>query len=268
MGRTDRYAAPEQLTAGQLPDERTDIYAFGRILEQLPGARRYRKIISRCTAPEPERRYQSAQELLAAIQPKVRRWHLIAAIGLVGVLIAAAFLLYPPTATQELPLQAPNDSITANTTGIPVTEPPATTVAATEINTEQQPTKEAPRQETAAKPTPTSSTSKQEVIPSPTPTAKKMTTEELQEKLRAIMQPIYAATLEPLKSMPYNGNEQLLEQRSESFFEQLRNVIFPLSDELIESGAVSRYTFFNEWGNIQTDYVNSTYQQMVSNNKK
>ena len=35
QGHTDRYAAPEQLN-GRTVDERTDIYAIGRILEELP----------------------------------------------------------------------------------------------------------------------------------------------------------------------------------------------------------------------------------------
>ena len=35
QGRTNRYAAPEQLS-GEAPDVRTDIYAIGRILQALP----------------------------------------------------------------------------------------------------------------------------------------------------------------------------------------------------------------------------------------
>ena len=35
QGRTDHFAAPEQLKHGNV-DERTDIYALGRIIEQLP----------------------------------------------------------------------------------------------------------------------------------------------------------------------------------------------------------------------------------------
>ena len=34
-GRTNAYAAPEQLSGGNV-DERTDIYAIGKILERLP----------------------------------------------------------------------------------------------------------------------------------------------------------------------------------------------------------------------------------------
>ena len=63
QGRTNRFAAPEQLT-GEKPDVRTDIYAIGKILELLPSSSIYNKVIARCTAPDLSDRYQSIEELL------------------------------------------------------------------------------------------------------------------------------------------------------------------------------------------------------------
>ena len=60
LGRTNRYAAPEQL-AGESTDERTDIFAIGRIIELLPNHHIYNKVIARCTAPDKADRYQSME---------------------------------------------------------------------------------------------------------------------------------------------------------------------------------------------------------------
>lgn len=71
MGRTDKYAAPEQFPSlgkegsGVVanPDARTDIYAVGKILETLPCPAIYNKVTARCTKPNKEERYQSAEEI-------------------------------------------------------------------------------------------------------------------------------------------------------------------------------------------------------------
>lgn len=65
-GRTNAYAAPEQLS-GEVVDERTDIFAIGRILEQLPDHAIYNNVIARCTAENPRDRYQSVEEILKAV---------------------------------------------------------------------------------------------------------------------------------------------------------------------------------------------------------
>ena len=83
QGRTDRFAAPEQLTVG-IVDERTDIYALGRIIEQLPKHNIYNKVIARCVAQTPKARYQVVDDLRNAIFPKKKNWLLY----IVGILIS------------------------------------------------------------------------------------------------------------------------------------------------------------------------------------
>ena len=69
QGRTDHFAAPEQLTSDNV-DERTDIYALGRIIEQLPEHNIYNKVIARCTASDKHDRFQSIDELSRALKKR------------------------------------------------------------------------------------------------------------------------------------------------------------------------------------------------------
>lgn len=62
---TDGYKAPEIINAGHY-DCRTDIYALGIVIEQFVGAP-LNAIISKCTMRNPNERYQSAEEILVAI---------------------------------------------------------------------------------------------------------------------------------------------------------------------------------------------------------
>ena len=68
---TKAYAAPEQL-AGEEVDNRTDIYVFGIILRQL-FPKRYGRVIRKCLQPQREKRYSSAESVLADIQRADRR---------------------------------------------------------------------------------------------------------------------------------------------------------------------------------------------------
>lgn len=79
MGRTDTFAAPEQLNDGMV-DHRTDIYALGRIIATLPCAKRYKKVIERCTKPNRKDRYQSATELQKDFTKNRNKWFLLALV--------------------------------------------------------------------------------------------------------------------------------------------------------------------------------------------
>lgn len=90
MGRTDRYAAPEQLNNCQV-NATTDIYAVGKILQTLPCSYIYNKVITRCTADNSENRYQSVAELQRALKPSS---HFLLAGFLSLLVIAMLFGLY------------------------------------------------------------------------------------------------------------------------------------------------------------------------------
>lgn len=88
MGRTDKYAAPEQINGSSQVDARTDIYAIGKILQTLPCSHIYNKVIARCTAEEPSRRYQTIEEL----QEDMRPFSHVVIKGIVVSLLLAMFL--------------------------------------------------------------------------------------------------------------------------------------------------------------------------------
>ena len=97
MGRTDKYAAPEQLQGGQV-DARTDIYAVGKILETLPCPSIYNKVKARCTKSKKEERYQSAEELKSHLPNgnSISHWWL----ALIPILVLPlAIWLYPLSQT-------------------------------------------------------------------------------------------------------------------------------------------------------------------------
>lgn len=70
-GHTNAYAAPEQLSGNNI-DARTDIYAIGKILQQIPH-HIYNKVIEHCTAEKPEDRYSSVKEIQTDILSKKRK---------------------------------------------------------------------------------------------------------------------------------------------------------------------------------------------------
>ena len=121
-GGTQSFAAPE-LLAGDAVDCRADIYSLGKVISQLlPGARR---VVARCTAQDPARRYPDADAVWADLERCRKRPARILALilslaFLVSVAVAAVFrsgkdsgaaedsgtLLTDPTAIDEIFRQA------------------------------------------------------------------------------------------------------------------------------------------------------------------
>lgn len=92
QGHTNAFAAPEQL-AGEKVDVRSDIYAFGKILELLPDHSIYNKVIARCIAEHPEDRYQSVEEILHAINHQRRYFLWVAIIVFCAALLSVGLAL-------------------------------------------------------------------------------------------------------------------------------------------------------------------------------
>ena len=75
IGRTELYAAPEQLNKGE-KDQRTDIYGFGKILAYIfaesgsQPLRVYRKLIDKCLCENKEDRFNSVNEILSYLSDR------------------------------------------------------------------------------------------------------------------------------------------------------------------------------------------------------
>lgn len=91
QGRTNRFAAPEQL-AGEQPDARTDIYAIGKILDLLP-TYYINKVVARCTVPDPSARYQSIEDILHDINQKKRYYRYLAVFVAIVVALTICIAL-------------------------------------------------------------------------------------------------------------------------------------------------------------------------------
>ena len=123
QGSTNAYAAPEQLSGGSV-DERTDIYAVGKIMELMPHHHIYNKVIGKCTAQLPENRYQNIADLQEALFPKRKPW-LWALLALFLVLFFLVYLLF---ANHESPSSESKEPQVENKTVQEQSQPPVQSV--------------------------------------------------------------------------------------------------------------------------------------------
>ena len=101
QGRTNAFAAPEQLSGGNV-DERTDIYAIGKILQLLPNHHIYNKVIARCIAEKPQNRYQSIDELKKNISS--HNHFLLPVIVLLLILISSSIAFFYSSKHTDAPI--------------------------------------------------------------------------------------------------------------------------------------------------------------------
>lgn len=123
MGHTSSFAAPEQLDGSGKVDQRTDIYALGRIFDTLPCAKQFSRVIDRCTRTSPGERYQSIDQLRKALNHnnKTKRLAVLASIATVALIaLGAAQWIKNDSATIHATPQVA-DTILATS---PATEPP------------------------------------------------------------------------------------------------------------------------------------------------
>lgn len=91
---TKKYAAPEQLVAPKDVDCRTDIFAFGKMLE-LIFPNKYADIAKRCTQVDRENRYDNIEQIQKAIAQREHLPYIV--FGVVCAILAllpSAFLVY------------------------------------------------------------------------------------------------------------------------------------------------------------------------------
>ena len=128
MGRTDKYAAPEQLDATSRVDARTDIYAIGKILQTLPRSYKYSKVIARCTASDLSKRYQIIEELKKALKHSSFPLTVAIVIPLLIVMFSGLYLSQnhatqpSPSDDESIPSLSPKETIETHES-LPSAEP-------------------------------------------------------------------------------------------------------------------------------------------------
>ena len=105
---TMKYMAPEQKQPDAKIDGRADIYAFGLLLRKV-FPNRYRRIASKCTRPDRERRYANAEALRKAFE-RHSRWLWTLPI-LIGVALAVIPMLLKPKEIVRTEVQHVIDTI-------------------------------------------------------------------------------------------------------------------------------------------------------------
>ena len=229
MGRTDKYAAPEQLNGLSKVDARTDIYAIGKILQTLPCAHIYNKVIARCTAEDPSKRYQTVDDLSKALDtPDYRKW-----LWLLPLLLMVAiglYLYWPRTisvapSTTTTTISSSKDSVAAKTD----------TVAPPTLS-EPEPISES-KQEVVSQPP----------VPAAPPEEETLSdTLNLRQELQRRIAPLYQKALGSYNDSAFNRINKQYYFRREIEFEES---IIPLYTELWNKykDKVSKHTMQSEW---------------------
>jgi len=210
MGRTDKYAAPEQLEGGAV-DARTDIYAIGKILESLPCGSKYNKVIGRCTQSDPDARYQTVDEIKAQI---VRKPALLYALLALLVVVAALSLFY---------LLQPNQKLESS----PQPQADSIVIEQTEAAEQEQPVE---HRESAP---PIDTRSQQKA--------------ELKAELPALVDPIYNSTIATYDFKKYGGDLDVWMPLHKEYVERINNLPkrlekkYPSLDEITISNIIWSY---------------------------
>ena len=244
-GRTDKYAASEQLDGSARVDARTDIYAIGRILQTLPCASYYHKVIRRCTAEAPADRYQNVDEVEQALAPKNNyHWLWLLLIPLTASLL---FLLPRSVDDGEQVEQANDTAIVAKDSAIVVPSPEVPEGSIREV---PKPSAHSP-------------------VPSPpiaeaAPLPQEEDTLALRHELQRLIGPRFKQILGHYSdSVYYHINQELFSQAWIDFEESL----IPLYTQVWEKfkDRVSKHTMQSEWCQTIQYYRLPQFWQMMQN---
>lgn len=107
VGGTRGYAAPEQWEQGYQPTARADVYALGRILQQMHLGLTFRAVARRAVRKDASRRYDSAGAMLRAIDNRRGVVRAALCLGGIAAVVAAGILLWPERGERVVAASAP-----------------------------------------------------------------------------------------------------------------------------------------------------------------
>ena len=104
MGMTSAFASPEQLDGSLNVDARSDIYSLGKVLERLPEKAKTKQlhhIISKCLQTDKEKRWQSAEDIIAYLDKVSTTIKILSAIACTVALIIVWSLFQQPVTGED-----------------------------------------------------------------------------------------------------------------------------------------------------------------------
>lgn len=263
MGYTKDYAAPELLYGTTRPDARADIYAIGKILQQIPCANRYQKIIRRSTAHDPNRRFSSVDEMAQEMTSKRRKlWPWLLALS-IAVLSISAFFIYQQK--EAMPLH--DSTIPMETTEAEKPVVPQANSTAQHIE-EQHVTEQ--KKETAAEvssprgeASPAVVTDKK--VPT-TPAVAMVSLPTLRKELQDLCRPAFEEQLGAYRDSSYQSMGFIRFNRLTTNFKQSMNPLFDrLWEQRYKTSGISEREFSTECTNTCNLLINNLYEEMMRN---
>lgn len=298
MGRTDKYAAPEQKDGSSLVDARTDIYALGRILQTLPCARYYNKVIKRCTAQDPAKRFQTTDDILRKIrQTTLSRRIILSAIIISAVLLLAFLVFFRPQAPAEAPaapadssFHSQPDSSTSITPSSPSQPDSAASItpsqsdsAASSSTTSSSSSSPAPSSSSSPQPvsavSPSSSPStspspsiSQPVSVAPTSSSpsssRSISDADLEKRLKTVITPVFQRVMGSLSDSTWNNHTQMMfNDRSIPLLEQCGDAVRKLWRDLSKKYDIDERSYYRMYSRVLTTMENNLYDRMLKNGR-
>ena len=284
MGRTDSFAAPEQLDGSGNIDQRTDIFAIGKILATLPCANRYSKVIKRSTKPRAEDRYQCIDELRVALagNHKIKSWKIALPVAMLALVAYTTWQLLKTDSLQEDVTPPVADSVvaasTASTlendsvepTAVPVdgydkTKIEAPIAGETQKETEKTATTSV-EESSHLTPITSSATVQQALGDTPAPVKKEISLSTLRDEMMALARPCYNRYLKPYESYRFSEIKDQYSTILDKCYDAFTPTLIDLWDTKYKNYSnLTRRQYFEEISEIRKSFDQQFYNKLMIN---
>lgn len=268
-GRTDKYAAPEQLDISvDKPTPRTDIFAIGKILQVLPCERFYRDIIQKCTAQNPDNRFSSTSELARQLHSRSFTFRRILIPALLLLAVILCIVIIRTCTTQDMEQQqasvevASKDTLPADTVMSSSTTSSSQTVPVTSVSPSEP---SAPSLQSGPSSMPVAA----EIASRTATKTKTMTTGEIKQKISSVVEPIFQRMMGHLRDSAWNNNtEKLYNNLYLPYLNQCGDKVRVLWNQLSREYEIDERTFYLQYSDVNVSLQDKLYHQMKQNTKK